>query len=76
MITIYKPQIVQPSKFEFKVSFMYDDQNLETQLLPNTYKLAETKDAVRAVVDDYDQRRNSANLDKIQAFFTGDSVEL
>lgn len=76
MAIIYKSQVIQPSKFEFKVSFMYDDQNLETPLLPNTTKLPEVKDSVRAVIDDYDQRRNATNLDKIQAFFTGDSVEL
>lgn len=76
MVTIYKPQVIQPSKFEFKVTFMYDDQNLETPPFPNASRVVDVKDSIRQLIADYDLRRDTTNLDRIKNIFTGDSVEL
>lgn len=73
---IIQPKLIEVSKSEFQIQFIYDNQAFQTQNIERSTPLADVKDIVRAIVDDYELKLDSKNYAKIQSFFSTDIVEL
>lgn len=69
-------KFIENSPYDYRLNFIYDGNNLETNNIDKTATQAEVVTIVKSLVNDYDARRAKTNYNNLKASFEGKSVNI
>lgn len=76
MTIINDVQFVEVDDYHFRLSFLYDEKNLETVALSKTATEQEVRDALAMAIDSYEQRAAKQNYRDLKDIFRKNKLEL
>lgn len=69
-------KFIENSPYDYRLNFIYDGNNLETNNIDKTATQAEVVTIVKNIVNDYDARRAKTNYNNLKSAFEGKSVNI
>lgn len=76
MTIINDVQFIDLDDYSFKLSFLYDEKNLETAPLSKTATEQEVRDALLMVIDSYEQRSAKQNYRALKDIFRKNRLDI